>query len=611
MVAPLVHFLRRSIARKLTLTLVGFVAVTSLVAGLYLNRALESLAVDTLEARLASTGRLLADDARALIARGVPPAQFRAFAVHGAVPTRSRVTVIARDGRVLGDSEVAVEDLPRVENHAGRPEVQEALAGRIGRHLRTSATIGTPLLYVAVPVEDGGRLIGVLRVALPLSVVTSSYAAIHRVMLVGGLVALLAACGIGLFVARRVTEPVVQMQAIARRMSDGDFTARVPVRSPDEIGALGRALNAMAARLREKIQDIEQEQAKTTAILDGMVEGVVAVDGRDTILLMNERVRAMFGLGPARGERKPFLEVIRNADLHRILHESRAAGEGSVSHHELRLASPIERRLQVNAVPLRLAPDETGVVMVLHDVSELRRLEQVRTEFVANVSHELRTPLTAIQGYLETLLGGALEERANARRFLEIVFRHTERLGRLLNDLTDLSNIELGKVSLKLAPTRLDEVVESVLAIIGPKADAGRVALATDLPAALRPVLADRDRLAQILINLVDNAVKYTPDGGRVTVRASERAGGGVEIAVIDTGVGIPPGDLPRITERFYRVDRARSRELGGTGLGLAIVKHLVLAHGGGLRIESEPPRGTTVYVTLPAGPMPAAPESC
>jgi two-component system phosphate regulon sensor histidine kinase PhoR len=611
MVAPLVHFLRRSIARKLTLTLVGFAAVTSLVAGLYLNRALESLAVDTLEARLASTGRLLADDARALIARGVPPAQFRAFAVHGAVPTRSRVTVIARDGRVLGDSEVAVEDLPRVENHAGRPEVQEALAGRIGRHLRTSATIGTPLLYVAVPVEDGGRVIGVLRVALPLSVVTSSYAAIHRVMLVGGLVALLAACGIGLFVARRVTEPVVQMQAIARRMSDGDFTARVPVRSPDEIGALGRALNAMAARLREKIQDIEQEQAKTTAILDGMVEGVVAVDGRDTILLMNERVRAMFGLGPARGERKPFLEVIRNADLHRILHESRAAGEGSVSHHELRLASPIERRLQVNAVPLRLAPDETGVVMVLHDVSELRRLEQVRTEFVANVSHELRTPLTAIQGYLETLLGGALEERANARRFLEIVFRHTERLGRLLNDLTDLSNIELGKVSLKLAPTRLDEVVESVLAIIGPKADAGRVALATDLPAALRPVLADRDRLAQILINLVDNAVKYTPDGGRVTVRASERAGGGVEIAVIDTGVGIPPGDLPRITERFYRVDRARSRELGGTGLGLAIVKHLVLAHGGELRIESEPPRGTTVYVTLPAGAVPAAPESC
>jgi two-component system, OmpR family, phosphate regulon sensor histidine kinase PhoR len=239
------------------------------------------------------------------------------------------------------------------------------------------------------------------------------------------------------------------------------------------------------------------------------------------------------------------------------------------------------------------------VVMVLHDVTELRRLEQVRTEFVANVSHELRTPLTAIQGYLETLLAGALEERENARRFLEIVFRHTERLGRLLNDLTDLSNIELGRVSLKLAPTRLDEIVDAVLAIMGPKATSGRVTLLSQLPADLPPVLADRDRLVQVVINLVDNAVKYTPEGGRVTVEARAGRDDQVDVSVTDTGVGIPPLDLPRITERFYRVDKARSRELGGTGLGLAIVKHLVFAHGGQLRIESEPGRGTTVHVLL------------
>jgi len=607
MLGRLIHFLRRSIAWKLTLTLVGFVAVTTLLAGLYLNRALEAFAVDTLEAHLASTGRLLHDEARAVLARGAGAGEARAFVVRVAAPTGSRVTLIATDGRVLGDSEVAPEDLARVENHAGRPEVREALAGRVARDLRTSATTGAPFLYVALPVTDGSRVLGVLRLALPLAMVTSSYAAIHRVMLLGGLVALLAACGIGLFVARRVTGPVVGMQTIARRMSDGDFAVRAPVRSPDEIGALGRALNAMAARLKEKLQDLEQEQAKTTAILDAMLEGVIAVDGRDTILFMNERSRAMFGLDATRGERKSFLEVIRNGDLHQVLHESRAAAERTVSRHELRLSSPVERRLQVNAVPLRLAPDETGVVMVLHDVTELRRLEQVRTEFVANVSHELRTPLTAIHGYLETLLGGALEERANARRFLEIVFRHTERLGRLLNDLTDLSNIELGKVSLALEAVQLGEVVESVLAIIGPKAAAGRVALATDLPSGLPLVRADRDRLAQILINLVDNAVKYTPEGGRVTVGASGGAGGLVEIAVSDTGVGIPPGDLPRITERFYRVDRARSRELGGTGLGLAIVKHLVLAHGGELRIDSAPGQGTTVRFSLPASPPPAA----
>jgi len=256
-------------------------------------------------------------------------------------------------------------------------------------------------------------------------------------------------------------------------------------------------------------------------------------------------------------------------------------------------------------VPLRLGPGETGVAMVLHDITALRQLEQMRTEFVANVSHELRTPLTAIQGYLETLLGGAMDDPAHARRFLEVVFRHTERLGRLLNDLTDLSNIELGRVSLHIGPMALGEVVESTLDIVRAKAIAGGVTLETRLPADLPPVAADRDRLAQILINLVDNAVKYTQPGGRVAVEATAGEGQ-VEVVVVDTGVGIPPADLPRITERFYRVDRARSRELGGTGLGLAIVKHLVAAHSGTLVIESRPGEGTRVRVTLPAAPPPA-----
>ncbi|HEV8642659.1 MAG TPA: ATP-binding protein [Methylomirabilota bacterium] len=596
----LLEFLRRRIAIKLTLTLVGFVGVASLVAGLYLNRALEALAVGSVEARLATAARLLHDEARMRAARGASTGEIHAFVTRAAQATDARVTLIAMDGRVLGESGLSLADLSRMENHADRPEVRAARAGQLGHDLRQSATLHAPLLYTALPVRDRGRVIAVLRLALPLSVVTASHAAVHRVMLAGGLVALAVAAGIGLFVARRVTRPVVEMQEIARQMTEGAFDVRVPVRSVDEIGTLGRALNAMTARLRDKIEDLEYEQAKVTAILDGMVEGVVAVDGRDHIVLMNERARGMFDARPGRAEGKPFLEVVRDAGLHEIFREARRAVPGAVIGRELRLAGVGERVAQVNAVPLRLG-GEAGIVMVLHDVTELRRLEQVRTEFVANVSHELRTPLTAIQGYVETLLGGALDERKNARKFLEIVAHHSERLSRLVNDLTDLSNIELGKVSLKIEPTRLGEVTESVMAIVRPRAASRRLTLTTHIGPDVPAVLVDRDRLAQILINLVDNAVKYTSEDGQVTIAARPVGDGKIEVSVVDTGVGIPRADLPRITERFYRVDKARSRELGGTGLGLAIVKHLVMAHRGELAIESVEGRGTTVRFTLPS----------
>jgi two-component system phosphate regulon sensor histidine kinase PhoR len=606
MLGRLILLVRRRIAVKLTLTLVGFVAITILVAGLYLGRTLDAFAVDALEARLATAGRLLLGEARPLVAGHAPPAEVRAFVLRAARPTESWVTLIAADGQVLGDSEVEVADLSRLENHRDRPEVRAALAGRVGRDLRASATVAVPLLYVALPVEERGRVVGVLRLALPLAVVTGAWEGLQRLMLAGGLVALAVAFGIGIFVAGRVTRPVVEMQRIARRMSEGQWDARAPVRSVDEIGALGRALNAMTGRLREKIQDLEAERAKATAILDGMIEGVVAVDGRESIVLINERARAMFGVGLGQGQGKPFQEVIRNAELHEVFRMGRAGIQGP-ARHELRLTHPVARILEVSAVPLRLAGEEPGVVLVLHDVTALRRLEQVRTEFVANVSHELRTPLTAIQGYLETLLGGALDEPAHARRFLETAFRHTERLGRLLDDLTDLSNIELGKVTLRPGPVRLVEVVDGALAIVRPRAESGGIALRVDLVPDTLSAHADHDRLAQILINLVDNAVKYTPAGGSVTVRGRAAGPDAVEIAVADTGAGIPRADLPRITERFYRVDKARSRELGGTGLGLAIVKHLVLAHGGALAIESEEGRGTTVRVTLPSAAAPGA----
>jgi two-component system, OmpR family, phosphate regulon sensor histidine kinase PhoR len=560
------------------------------------------VAIEVLESRLTVAGRVLHDEA---VAAAQPTASAQAlqrFVERATRATGMRVSLIAPDGRVLADSERPGSAVATMDNHADRPEIRAALEGRVGSAVRRSVTVDTPLIYVALPLTQGGRVIGVLRLAEPISAVTASYETLRSAALAGGAVALLVALGIGIFVAGRVTRPVVEMQDVARQMSEGHFDVRAPARSPDEIGTLGRSLNVMAGRLREKIGDLEREQAKAKAVLDAMVEGVIATDGHDHIILINERARRIFGLGTARVERRPLLEVVRNVNLHDVLVAGRDAMDGGVVSREVRLAEPADRVLQVHAVGLKFPGDERGVVVILHDITELRRLEQVRTEFVANVSHELRTPLTAIQGYLETLLDGALEEREHARKFLEIVFRHTERLGRLTDDLTDLSNIELGKVSLRLEATSVAEIADSVVAIISPRASGGQVKVEARLPLDLPEVLADRDRLSQILINLVDNAVKYTPKGGQVTVEARVDPAGMVEVTVRDTGVGIPKADLPRLTERFYRVDKARSRDLGGTGLGLAIVKHLVLAHGGELDIESELWKGTTVRFTLPRG---------
>jgi two-component system phosphate regulon sensor histidine kinase PhoR len=596
MLGRAIHLLRSRIALKLTLTLVGFVAVSTFGAGLYLSRGLERVAAESVEARLATAARALQGEARAALRSGAA----QSFVTRAAGVAAARVTLIAGDGVVVADSERGQEGLVPADNEAERPEVRKALENKIGRDIRRPAAGAPPLIHVAVPVTDAGRVVGVLRLAAPGGAATPAYESLRAVLLTGGAIALLVALGIGIFVAGRVTRPVVEMQDVARQMSEGNFDVRASVRSPDEIGTLGRSLNAMAGRLREKIGDLEEEQAKATAVLDAMVEGVIATDGHDRIILINERARTLFGLGPARDEGRPLLEVIRNVDLHAVLGEGRAAADGTVVSRELRLAAPAERVLQVHAIPLRFTGGGRGVVMVLHDITELRRLEQVRTEFVANVSHELRTPLTAIHGYLETLLDGALEEPEHARKFLEIVFRHTERLGRLTDDLTDLSNIELGRISLRLEPTAVADVADSVLAIIAPRAASGQVTVEAALPAGLPAVVADRDRLSQILINLVDNAVKYTPKGGHIRVEGHVVEPGMVEVAVRDTGVGIPKADLPRLTERFYRVDKARSRDLGGTGLGLAIVKHLVLAHGGTLEIDSELWKGTTVRFTLP-----------
>jgi two-component system, OmpR family, phosphate regulon sensor histidine kinase PhoR len=594
---------RFGLAARLTILLGVVAGLGVLVMGIYVSRALETQAVGRLQETLVTHAALL-HDAFAPLVDGSPGGPgLQARAQRYARILGARVTVIGADGTVLAESDR--ESIREMENHAGRPEVRQALAGTVGSDVRRSATLGRDLLYVAVPLEREGRRRGVLRLALPTHDVDEARVLVRRTVLGGALLAVAVAAVIGLFVSRRVTRPLRGMEAAARRMAEGDLRQAVPVAGSDEIAALGVALNRTAVALREKIERLGDEQAKVRTILDGMTEGVVALDDRGRLLLLNPAGRMMFGVENGAPEGRSFLEVIRQKGLLDLVEEVRSSG--APVRHELELGFPVNRVVAARGAPLGLGGEAAGVLLVLHDVTELRRLERVRSEFVANVSHELRTPLTCIKGYLETLLDGALDDRAHARRFLEVAGTHAERLERLIDDLLELSNIESGRVT--LVPMRLDlgDVVTGVAAMFERRTTQNHQTLERAVPPDLA-VRADRDRLVQILVNLVDNAVKFTLEGGRVRIEAGPGPEGRVEVRVRDTGIGIPSTDLPRITERFYRVDKTRSREVGGTGLGLAIVKHLVQAHGGELRIESALGHGTTVSFTLPAGERVAAP---
>jgi two-component system phosphate regulon sensor histidine kinase PhoR len=388
---------------------------------------------------------------------------------------------------------------------------------------------------------------------------------------------------------------------------------------------LAVALNAMAADLNDTMERLEDEGRRSRTIMESMGEGLLVLDGRGRISLLNPAAERLFGLEQASALGHTSLEVIRSHELDDLL-KAAAKTDAGVSA-EIALVRPKRRTLAGTAVAMRDTRGAAlGTVVALRDITQLKRLEEIRMEFVLNVSHELRTPLTAIRGYAETLLDGAVVNGDNARKFLEIIHRHAERLGRLLNDLLELSNLELERTPLQLRPVACVDIARQGVTLLAPQADKKQISLSVAIPEGVPPVLADRDRSVQVLVNLLDNAVKYTPHGGKVTVAARLVPAGEwrdrdkdaveppplqptgartppqfVELSVTDTGIGIPEKDLPRLTERFYRVDKARSRELGGTGLGLAIVKHLVAAHNGALAIESKLGEGTQVRVLLPA----------
>jgi two-component system phosphate regulon sensor histidine kinase PhoR len=594
------------IRAKLFAASLGLIVVSMVASELYLRPAIENNLTERMRSDLLA--RLSLVEYAATGVHDMTPGAWDALADTLGARAQARVTFIASDGRVLGDSEVALADLASLENHRTRPEVARALSGQPGSSMRWSATVHDRLMYAAVPYvfPDGSR--GAARIAVPLSDVDAALRGLRHLLLGALGVALIVAIVMSSGAAHLLSGALRSMTDVARRMSSGDLQARTRVTGGDEIAELGRALDHLAGSLSTTLGELRGERDLLGQILQSMREGVLVLDGDRRILLVNPALRSTLLLGPAVEGKAP-LEAVRNADLQEIL--DRAFSTNEPTSGEIEVGGLTRKRLLVHASLLPAIENgeaggesaAPGLLAVFVDVTEIRRLETLRKDFVANVSHELRTPVTAVRSAVETLRHTLERDQTSSARFVDMIDRNAQRLGSLVEDLLDLSRIESQEYKPELEALPLRTAAEQAVSLLRAKVDGKRQTLSLEIPSEGFVLRADRRALEQVLTNLVDNAVKYCPAGASITLRARlvENGGGpSARIEVVDTGPGIEPRHQPRLFERFYRVDGGRSRDMGGTGLGLSIVKHLVEAMNGTVGVESSPGRGSLFWFTLP-----------
>ena len=585
-----------SFAKKLTLSYLFVVVVTLFFTGLYLNPRLKYSFQNQLEKSLASQATLMAHTVAPLLEHS-NSALLAAWVGERAQLLGCRITLINPAGIVLEDSERTPEQLKTMDNHAARPEIQAAVNAGYGKSVRHSVTLNEDMLYVAFPVvsnKDGTTLIGILRVALPLTEVRSRVAGFQKDFLKTGLFGIGLALIVALISVRRVIRPLEDLMNRVRQMT---ATIGEGAADPDEFHQLAGTIDGLTTQIAGKVSELSREKSQLEAILTALLEGVIAVDHRSRILFLNPAAERLFGVQGKDIEGRRFVEALRHSMLTDVLSES--LNQRKLITREISVHTPLERLLRVHARPVDYGDGASGVLAALYDVSEIRRLERVRQEFVANVSHELKTPLTSIKGFVETLLDGALDDPLHNRDFLETIQEQTHRLMRLIDDILDLSAIEARRVTYRFETVPVRDVIERLFNALEPQAKTQNIRLIMTLPADLPPARADREKLAQILLNLIDNAIKFNTPNGQVSVQAN-RLEDRTEISVSDTGPGIPADDLPRVFERFYRGDKSHSQTVPGTGLGLSIVKHLVEAHGGTVVVESQLGQGATFRFTLP-----------
>lgn len=590
---------------KLYLAFAGLVLVTVTATGFLVHQQLSASLLTDVETRLRDIATVLIPYSTEVFKRADPKAHVldqdgyridpvvQAEVVRMGQRTETRITLVAPDGIVVADSD---EDPAVMDNHGTRPEIVASRTNPYGVSRRFSRTVQQSLLYVAITIREGDEVVGTVRTSIPLVDVDAQLAALRNTIALGATLGILSALAVGLFVARRITAPVAQMTQVAEALRAGEYDQRIDDIGGDEIGMLGETLNRLADELTERIAVLAEQRAQLGAMIAGLQEAVFAIDESSRLIFHNRAASQTFNF-PEEATDASLWDFVSDPGIAELCDQARAAG--SRARREIALIRDGEEIVLDARATSFESEGQQGVVVVLHDVSNLRRLERVRTEFVANVSHELKTPLTSIRGYVETLLGGAIHDDTNNLRFLGKIEQQVDRLSALVSDLLSLARIEATEPRSTLEHVDWRSVIE---AVVESYREAGKLQDHTcefEVPEAPVFIEGNVEAMTQVLDNLLDNAIKYTPAGGTITVRTYRDSGQAV-MEVEDTGIGMSILDRTRIFERFFRADRARSRDTGGTGLGLAIVKHLVQGMGGEIRVASELGKGSRFAVWVP-----------
>jgi two-component system phosphate regulon sensor histidine kinase PhoR len=575
----------------LMVTLMALFAVTW-----YTSNSLRSFLHKQIRTDLQNQGLLL----KKQITRGLMQgdlAGIERFCKESGSDTIVRLTVILPDGRVVGDSK---KNPRKMDNHRDRPEIISAYHGDTGNAIRYSNTLKQNMMYVAIPLKGSDRIIGVLRTSIPITAIDTQLRSFQIKITAGGLIVAVLAAVISLLVSRRITRPIEEMKQGAERFAKGELSHRLHPPATKELARLAEGMNEMAAHLDDRIKTVINQRNEYEAVLSSMMEGVIALDRDEKIISINQAALNILSIKEFQSKGRTIQELVRNPGFHRFLHAS--LDDEKMENEDFEINR--ENRLIINTrcAPLRDSRDNRiGTLIVLNDVTKIRQLENVRKEFVANASHEIKTPLTAIKGFVEVLQHNVGQDFEQSEKFLGIVMKHVDRLNAVIEDLLSLARLEkIGeKDEVQLECIALVNVIRNATQVVQYKADEKEIQLSVTCDPELI-VNVDASIFEQALINLLDNAVTYSPEESRVSVEVTSKAPN-LLISIIDQGPGIPKEHLPRLFERFYRVDKARSRKHGGTGLGLAIVKHIVQAHKGKISVDSTQGEGTMFRIALPA----------